>query len=105
MSIRSGCIQSVTAAALLVFAAAAAAEGSGPDYNNRGDSAPSGAAMTADLVLARPLGFAATLLGAVVFVAGLPFELLAGNVADPARRLVADPARYTFTRPLGEDVN
>ena len=105
MSIRSRCIQSACAVTLLVVAAAASAEGTNPDYNNRGDSAPSGAAMTADLVLARPLGFAATLIGTVVFVAGLPFELLAGNVSDPARRLVADPARYTFTRPLGEDVN
>jgi hypothetical protein len=105
MSIRTRCITSLSAAALLLAAAAASAEGTNPDYDNRADNAPSGAAMAADLVLARPLGFVATLLGTVVFVAGLPFELLAGNVSDPAHSLVVAPARYTFSRPLGEDVN
>ncbi len=105
MSIRSICIHSFSAAALLLFAATASAESPSPDYNNRGDTSPSGAAMAADLVLARPLGFAATLIGTVIFVVGLPFELIAGNIHDPARRLIADPARYTFTRPLGEDIN
>ncbi len=89
-----------------MFAASASAEGAvAADSSNTADNAPSGAAMLVDLVVARPLGLVTTLLGTVVFVAGLPFELLAGNVSDPARRLVGDPARFTFTRPLGEDIN
>jgi hypothetical protein len=32
----------------------------------------------------------------------LPFSLLGGNVGESAEKLVAEPARYTFTRPLGE---
>lgn len=105
MSIRSSRIQLVSAAAFMLVAATASADGNAPGYVNGGDNAPSAAAMTADLVLARPLGFGATVLGAVVFVIGLPFELLSGNVGTPARKLVVEPARYTFTRPLGEDVN
>jgi len=55
--------------------------------------------------VARPLGLVATVLGTVVFVASLPFQALAGNVADPARKLVVEPAAFTFVRPLGEGVN
>lgn len=107
-ALRSRSIPLLSAAALLLAATAASAqttETGGVSYPSTGDNTPSGAAMAADLVLARPLGLAATLLGTVVFVVGLPFELLSGNVSDPARKLVADPARYTFTRPLGEDIN
>ena len=112
MSIRSCCL-TLSSSAVLMFAAATAAaqeQAAAPvaapiDYAATVDTTPSGAAMAADLVLARPLGLLATLLGTVVFVGGLPFELLSGNVSGPARRLVGDPARYTFTRPLGQDVN
>jgi hypothetical protein len=61
--------------------------------------------MALDLALARPIGLGATVLGTVVFLVGLPFELLAGNVSDPARKLIVEPARFTFTRPLGEEIN
>lgn len=105
MSIRKQYLKTLSIAALMLSIGTASAEDSSPGYNNRGDNAPSGAAMAGDLILARPLGLAATVLGSVVFVVGLPFELLAGNVSDPARRLVTEPARYTFTRPLGEDIN
>ncbi len=65
-------------------------------------TAPSGAAMLIDGILIRPLGFAATLIGGVVFVVTLPFSLLGGNVDDAGQALVGDPARMTFKRPLGE---
>jgi len=109
MSIRADFIKTPLLAALataaLTFTAAASASDNTPGYANGGDAAPSAAAMTADLVLARPIGFGATILGSIVFVVALPFELLSGNVSAPARKLVVEPARYTFTRPLGEDVN
>ena len=105
MSIRSSCIKTISTAALLLAAATVSAAEPVQTYAAGGDTAPSGAAMAVDLALARPVGFIATLLGAVVFVAGLPFEALAGNISDPARRLVGDPARFTFVRPLGEDLN
>ena len=105
MSIQSRTLSLLAGVALSLASATAVAETASPGYENGSSGAPSGAAMAVDLVVARPLGLVATVLGTVVFVAALPFELLAGNVADPARKLVVEPAAYTFTRPLGEDVN
>ena len=61
-----------------------------------------GAAMAADLVIVRPIGLLATVLGSAVFVVSLPFTLLGGNVEEAAKALVVEPARFTFVRPLGE---
>lgn len=99
---------SLLAGAVLSLAAASASAQSGTNgsgYEAENTGAPSGMAMAADLLIARPLGLAATLLGTVVFVASLPFQALAGNFADPARELVVEPATFTFTRPLGQGVN
>ena len=59
-------------------------------------------AMAADLVLTRPVGFCAIIAGAAVFVVSLPFSALGGNAGQAYQKLVADPAAYTFRRPLGE---
>ena len=66
------------------------------------DRAPSGEAMTFDLFIMRPLGLVGTLAGTAIFIVTLPFDLLTWNVADPVRRLVGEPAKFTFTRPLGD---
>ena len=66
------------------------------------DEENSGALMTADLILARPLGIVATVLGCAVFVVSLPFSALGGNTKQAAQKLVKEPASFTFTRPLGE---
>jgi hypothetical protein len=62
----------------------------------------SGEAMAADTVLLRPLGLVSTVLGSALFVVSLPFSLLGGNTGDAAQKLVVDPAKYTFNRPLGD---
>jgi len=72
------------------------------EYGDSISAAPSPEAMAFDLVVIRPLGFAATVVGTVLFVASLPIDLIAWNVKDPAHRLVVEPARFTFTRDLGE---
>jgi hypothetical protein len=59
-------------------------------------------AMAADLVLTRPVGFCAIVAGAAVFVVSLPFSALGGNTGQAYKKLVSDPAEYTFRRPLGE---
>jgi hypothetical protein len=59
-------------------------------------------AMTADLVFSRPLGLVAFVAGAAVFVVSIPFSALGGNTEQAYQKLVADPAAYTFRRPLGE---
>ena len=60
------------------------------------------AAMTLDLVIARPVGLVAMLAGTVLFVVSVPFSALGGNTEEAWDSLVASPARYTFQRPLGE---
>ena len=78
------------------FGTSALAKGQTVDEEN------SGALMTADLLLARPLGIVATALGCAVFVVSLPFSALGGNTKQAAQKLLKEPASFTFTRPLGE---
>ena len=58
--------------------------------------------MVADALLVRPLGLVAIILGAGLFVISLPFSLLGRNVGEAGTKLVVDPAKFTFVRPLGE---
>ena len=66
------------------------------------DNDISGEAMAADLIVIRPLGIVASVLGTAVFIVSLPFSALGGNTKTACRKLVQDPAKFTFTRPLGE---
>jgi len=59
-------------------------------------------AMIADGLLLRPAGIAATVLGTAVFVVTLPFSIPTRSVGQAAQKLIVDPARYTFVRPLGQ---
>ena len=58
--------------------------------------------MVVDLVVVRPLGLAATVIGTVLTVVALPFTIPSGSVESSARELIVKPAEYTFNRPLGE---
>jgi len=58
--------------------------------------------MVVDLVVVRPLGLAATVIGTVLTVVALPFTLPSGSVESSARELIVKPAEYTFNRSLGE---
>ena len=60
-----------------------------------------GEEMILDLVLLRPIGFAATVIGAAAFVVSLPFTLPMKQVNEAANKLVVKPGKYTFVRPLG----
>jgi hypothetical protein len=60
-------------------------------------------AMIFDLVILRPLGLAATVVGTAVFVISLPVSAIGGNTGEAAKKLVAEPVKYTFTRPLGAE--
>jgi hypothetical protein len=62
---------------------------------------PTAAAMMADFVLVRPLSLVATAVGTVFFVASLPFSAPGGNTKAVFTKLVAEPAKFTFKRPLG----
>lgn len=63
---------------------------------------PSSGAMIMDLLLARPIGLVATVVGAVVFIVATPFTLASGTWKQSGKRLVLWPAKYTFARGLGE---
>ena len=66
------------------------------------NEAASGEAMAADLVVARPIGFCALVLGTAVSIVATPFAVVSGTTKDVYGRLVADPFNYTVTRPLGQ---
>src|SRR5215471_6577025 len=55
-----------------------------------------------DGLLLRPGGLVATVVGTAVFVVTLPFSIPTKSVDKAAQKLVVDPAKYTFVRPLGQ---
>lgn len=58
--------------------------------------------MIVDALVMRPATFGATLLGGVAFVISLPFSATGGNVAEAKEKLIMEPWRFTFNRPLGK---
>lgn len=62
---------------------------------------PDPAVMMFDCLIARPIGFAALVIGTASFVVSLPFSALGHNVCQARDLMIVDPAVYTFTRPLG----
>ncbi len=70
-------------------------------FAQHNDENPSALAMAGDLVVARPIGLVATVLGSAAFVVSLPFSLAGGNVGQAAETLVVGPAKTTFVRCLG----
>ena len=81
---------------MLPFAALAAT-----DDENKYVVKSSPEVMTVDIILVRPLGLAATVFGAAVFLVSSPFSAMGGNTREAWGTLVADPAKFTFQRPLG----
>jgi len=56
-----------------------------------------------DLLLVRPLGLVALALGSVLSLVALPFSLFGGgNHKEVHQKLVVEPAKFTFTRPMGD---
>ncbi len=58
--------------------------------------------MVVDTVLFRPLGFVGLVLGTGVWLISLPFSAPGGNQLDVRKKLVEEPAKYTFKRQLGD---
>lgn len=84
--------------AMIFFSFAAAA----PAKEHLEDLDEKAGFMAGDFFVVRPLGIAATAVGSVIYVLSLPFSLAGGNEEEARQKLVADPASYTFQRPLGE---
>ncbi len=89
-------------AAVLLFTWAASPALAGEKQYVAGEDR-NAASMIFDLVLLRPLGLAATVIGTAFFIVSLPVSVLGGNTGEAAKKLVAAPAKYTFSRPLGAE--
>jgi hypothetical protein len=57
--------------------------------------------MAADFVVVRPLQFTSLVTGTVFFIVSLPFSALGNNVGEAYHKMMVEPARMTFLRPLG----
>jgi hypothetical protein len=55
-----------------------------------------------DVGLVRPGCFVVTLAGSALFVAILPIAAISKSVKKTEHTLVVEPARATFTRPVGD---
>ena len=62
---------------------------------------PPAYAMIGDLLIARPLLIAATVVGAGLFVIALPFTATGGGIGATGKALVVDPGKAAFVRCLG----
>ncbi|HVN23454.1 MAG TPA: hypothetical protein VMT71_05750 [Syntrophorhabdales bacterium] len=63
--------------------------------------APAAGAIIGDFILVRPFALIATAIGTVLMVAFLPVSVPSGSTGVVAQKLVAEPFKFTFTRPLG----
>ena len=93
---RSMILLLIAAMIFIPFGTSALAQSKTADIN------VSAEAMTADLLVIRPLGIVATVVGSAIFIVSLPFSALGGNTKTACQKLVKDPAKFTFKRPLGE---
>ena len=60
------------------------------------------AAVTGDILFARPLGLIGIVAGAGLFVISLPFAAITHSVDKTAKTLLKNPVEYTFSRPMGD---
>lgn len=70
-------------------------------YSQTVEEDPTALAMVGDLVLARPLLLAFTVVGTAAYIVSLPFSLAGGNSKEAAETLVIGPGEATFVRCLG----
>ncbi len=85
------------AALLTLPAATTQASNLSSDYEDTG-----GTAIALDVLIARPLGIVSLALGTVIFIVALPYTIPSWTLGRTADKLVADPFRFTFLRPVGE---
>lgn len=70
-------------------------------YSQTIEEEPTALAMVGDLVFARPLLLALTVVGTAAYVVSLPFSLAGGNSTEAVKTLVVGPGEATFVRCLG----
>ncbi len=85
----------------LIFCPLAGAANEQEEYARFPTEERSAESMVFDLALVRIAGIVGIVVGTGAFVLSLPFSAPGGNADEAYERLMADPARYTFKRPLG----
>ena len=96
-------LTSYVMAGMLAAAVSVPMTASASDYAfDNPEVTPTGGEMLADAFLVRPFMLVGSVLTTATFVVTLPFSVIGGNVGDAANRLVAEPVKYTFARPLGD---
>ena len=88
--------------AMLLFSATSLVHAMEDTYTAQGGSDVSAETILVDGVILRPIGVLATIVGSVAFVVTLPFSIPTRSVDKAAQKLVVDPAKYTFVRPMGQ---
>jgi len=58
-------------------------------------------AMAGDILFVRPIGIVGTAIGTVLFIVSVPFSAAGGNTKQAFQKMVAEPAKFTFKRPIG----
>jgi hypothetical protein len=71
-----------------------------PAQNNGMDDVP----VIIDVLILRPVGLAACVVGLAAAVIAMPFALPSNSTDKVYRALIADPFHYTFRRPLGRSM-
>jgi hypothetical protein len=56
-----------------------------------------------DLLVARPIGIAAGIVGTAVFIVTLPFTIPASSVDAAAQMFIVEPFRFSFARPFPDE--
>jgi uncharacterized membrane protein YfcA len=86
----------------LVVCSFGSVAGAQDDFTRFPTNERSAESMVFDLALVRVVGLVGIVFGTGAFILSLPFSALGGNTDEAFQRLMADPARYTFKRPLGD---
>lgn len=96
----------LAAIAMLVTVAVPAMAGEmlPPDPNQSGDftSQYMGERVLVDVLVVRPVSFAASLIGLTGSIAAYPFGAMSNSCDRVSEELVQKPWAYTFTRPVGD---
>lgn len=85
-------------AALCITGLMAASVPAYAEYENDIDEG----AVVFDVLLARPLGLASLVIGTGVFIISLPFTVPSWSIGTAADKLIAEPFKFTFARPIGK---
>ena len=72
-------------------------------YNHQFIEEPDAFVLMTDALLVRPIMFAATALGAGVFLVSLPLSIVSNSVPHASQKMVVEPWNATFRRCFGCD--